>query len=153
MRARDIMDTHFHTLRADQTIAEAVKAFHEASTQQQKKVFGLMVTDERNRLVGMLSMYDILLFALPKHAGLWGEMESLPLEESFDELLERVKSIPVSDIMTADVVTIGPKTHVMVIADTMIKRHIRRLPVVDGQAIVGIVYISDLFNRLLGKFF
>jgi CBS domain-containing protein len=79
-------------------------------------------------------------------------MESLPLEESFDELLERVKSIPVSDIMTADVVTIGPEAHVMVIADTMIKRHIRRLLVLDGQAIAGIVYISELFNHLLGKF-
>jgi len=35
----------------------------------------------------------------------------------------------------------------------MIKRHIRRLPVVEGREIVGIVYISDLFNHLLKKFF
>jgi CBS domain-containing protein len=153
MRARDIMDTRFHTLRPDQSIAAAVKRFHDASTTEQKKIFGMMVTDERNRLVGMLSMYDILLFVRPKHAGLWGEMEDFPLAEAFDELLERVKSICVSDIMTADVVTIGPDTHVMVIADLMIKRHIRRLPVVDGKEIVGIVYISELFNHMLKKFF
>ncbi|MCU0604038.1 MAG: CBS domain-containing protein [Desulfobacterales bacterium] len=153
MRARDIMDTRFHTLRPDQSIAEAVKTFHAASTAEQKKIFGLMVTDERNRLVGMLSMYDILLFVKPKHAGLWGEMEDLPLADAFDELLERVKAIRVADIMTAEVVTIGPGAHVMVIADLMIKRHIRRLPVVEGQAIIGIVYISDVFNHLLKKFF
>lgn len=153
MRARDIMDTRFHTLRPDQSIAEAVKTFHAASTAEQKKIFGLMVTDERNRLVGMLSMYDILLFVKPKHAGLWGEMEDLPLADAFDELLERVKAIRVADIMTAEVVTIGPDAHVMVIADLMIKRHIRRLPVVEGQAIIGIVYISDVFNHLLKKFF
>jgi predicted transcriptional regulator len=153
MRARDIMDTRFHTLRPDQSIAEAVKTFHAASTAEQKKIFGLMVTDERNRLVGMLSMYDILLFVKPKHAGLWGEMEDLPLADAFDELLERVKAIRVADIMTAEVVTIGPDAHVMVIADLMIKRHIRRLPVVEGNAIVGIVYISDVFNHLLKKFF
>jgi CBS domain-containing protein len=153
MRARDIMDTRFHTLRPDQSIAEAVKTFHAASTAEQKKIFGLMVTDERNRLVGMLSMYDILLFVKPKHAGLWGEMEDLPLADAFDELLERVKAIRVADIMTAEVVTIGPDAHVMVIADLMIKRHIRRLPVVEGKAIVGIVYISDVFNHLLKKFF
>jgi CBS domain-containing protein len=153
MRARDIMDTRFHTLRPEQSIADAVKTFHDASTVEQKKIFGLMVTDERNRLVGMLSMYDILLFVRPKHAGLWGEMEDLPLTEAFDELLERVKTIRVADIMTADVVTIGPDTHVMVIADLMIKRHIRRLPVVAGKEIVGIVYISDVFNHLLKKFF
>ncbi len=140
MRARDIMDTRFHTLRPDQSIADAVKTFHAAGLAEQKKIFGLMVTDERNRLVGMLSMYDILLFVRPKHAGLWGEMEDLPLADAFDELLQRVK-------------TIGPDTHVMVITDLMIKRHVRRLPVVEGQEIVGIVYISDVFNQLLKKFF
>lgn len=153
MRARDIMDTRFHTLRPDQSIAEAVKTFHGASAAEQKKIFGLMVTDERSRLVGMLSMYDILLFVRPKHAGLWGEMEGLPLEEAFDELLDRVKTIRVADIMTTDVVTIGPNAHAIVIADVMIKRHVRRLPVVDGQEIVGIIYISDLFNHLLKRFF
>jgi CBS domain-containing protein len=153
MRARDIMNTRFHALRPSQSIAEAVKMFHTASVEEQKKIFGLIVTDEQNRLVGMLSMYDILLFVRPKHAGLWGEMEGLPQEGAFDELLERVKSIRVGDIMTTEVVTIGPDTHLMVIADLMIKRHIRRLPVVEGQEIVGIVYISDLFNHLLKKFF
>ena len=153
MRARDIMDTRFHTLRPDQSIADAVRTFHSASIVEQKKIFGLMVTDERNRLVGMLSMYDILLFVRPKHAGLWGEMEDLPLADAFDELLQRVKTIRVADIMTTDVVTIGPDTHVMVITDLMIKRHVRRLPVVEGLEIVGIVYISDVFNQLLKKLF
>jgi CBS domain-containing protein len=153
MRARDIMDTRFHTLRPAQSIAEAVKTFHAASAAERKKIFGLMVTDDRGRLVGMLSMYDILLFVRPKHAGLWGEMEDLPLAEAFDELLERVKTVRVSDIMTTDIVTIAPDTHAMVIVDLMIKRHIRRLPVVEGQEVVGIVYISDLFNHLLKKFF
>ncbi len=152
MRARDIMDTRFHTLRPEHSIAEAVKQFQTASVEEQKKIFGLMVIDERERLVGMLSMYDILLFIRPKHAALWGEIEDLPLEGVFDELVDRVKSIRVADIMTTDVVTIGPDTHVMVIADLMIKRHIRRLPVVDGQEVVGIVYVSDLFYHLLKKF-
>jgi CBS domain-containing protein len=153
MRARDIMDIRFHTLRPGQSITDAVKAFHTASTEEQKKIFGMMVIDEQDRLVGMLSMYDILLFVRPKHAGLWGEMEDLPLEGVFDELLERVKPVRVADIMTTDVVTIGPDTHVLVIADLMIKRHIRRLPVVDGTEVVGIVYISDLFYHLLKKLF
>jgi CBS domain-containing protein len=70
----------------------------------------------------------------------------------YDERLEKVKSIPVGDIMTPEVVTISPDTHLMVIADIMIKKHIRRLPVVDGKEVVGIVFVSDVFNRLLRKF-
>lgn len=124
MRARDIMDTRFHTLRPQQSVADAVKLFRTASEQEGKKIFGLMVTDAQERLVGMLSMYDILLFIRPKHAALWGEIEDLRREEMFDELLDRVKAIRVEDIMTAEVVTIGPDTHAMVIADLMISRHI-----------------------------
>jgi len=152
MIAHDIMQTKFHTLSPRDTIAEAVKHFLIASEDGQKKVFGLMVTDEDDHLVGMLSMYDILLFIQPKHVHIWGEMEDIDPSQLYDERLEKVKSILVGDIMTTEVVTITPDSHLMVIADIMIKKHIRRLPVVDDQEVVGIVYVSDVFHHLLEKF-
>ena len=152
MIAHDIMQTKFHTLSPRDTIAEAVKHFQIASEDGQKKVFGLMVTDEDDHLVGMLSMYDILLFVQPKHVHIWGEMEDIDPSQLYDERLEKVKSILVGDIMTTEVVTITPDSHLMVIADIMIKKHIRRLPVVDDQEVVGIVYVSDVFHHLLEKF-
>jgi len=33
----------------------------------------------------------------------------------------------------------------------MIKKHVRRIPVVENGKIHGIVYISDLFYQLLGR--
>jgi len=152
MIARDIMQTIFHTLSPDDTIAEAVKCFQSASASEKKKIFGLMVTDDSDHLVGMLSMYDILLFIQPKHIQIWGEMDDLDPSVLYDERLELVKSILVGDIMTAEVVTIAADTHLMVIADIMIKKHIRRLPVVDSQEVIGIVYVSDVFHHLLEKF-
>ncbi len=152
MIARDVMQTDFHTLSPEDTIAEAVKRFQTASEAEQKKVFGLMVTDENDHLVGILSMYDILIFIQPKHVHILGEMEDIDPSQLYDERLERVKSVLVGDIMTPDVVTIGPDTHLMVIADIMIKKHIRRLPVVDAQEVVGIVYVSDVFYYLLKQF-
>ena len=152
MIARDIMQTRFHTLAPGDTIAEAVKYFESAGESEKKKIFGLMVTDEKDHLVGMLSMYDILLFIQPKHAHIWGEMEDINPAELYDDRLDKVKSILVGDIMTPEVVTIPPDAHLMVIADIMIKKHIRRLPVVDGQEIVGIVFVSNVFHHLLKKF-
>ena len=152
MIARDIMQTRFHTLSPGDTIAEAVKHFQIAIEDEQKKVFGLMVTDEDDHLVGMLSMYDILLFIQPKHVHIWGEMEDIDPSQLYDEQFDKVKSILVGDIMTTEVVTITTESHLMVIADIMIKKHIRRLPVVDGPEIVGIVYVSDVFHHLLEKF-
>ena len=152
MIAREIMQTGFRTLSPRDTIAEAVQHFQSAIEDERKKVFGLMVTDDNDQLVGMLSMYDILLFIQPKHAHIWGEMEDIDPSQLYDERLEKVKSILVGDIMTTEVVTITPDTHLMVIADIMIKKHIRRLPVVDGREVVGIVFVSDVFHQLLKKF-
>ena len=152
MIARDIMQTYFHTLTPQVSIAEAVRTFRDASESEGKKVFGLMVTDENERLVGMLSMYDILILIQPKHAHIWREIEDIDPAGLFYESLERVKSILVGDIMTTEVVTIDPNTHILVVADIMIKKHIRRLPVIDDREVVGIVYVSDVFYHLLNKF-
>ena len=152
MLASDVMTTSFTTLKPDNTIAEAVKRFKEASRQQGKNVFGLMVTDDTDKLVGMLSMYDILLFVQPRHASVWQELTETDQAQAFGDLLGRVKSIQVGDLMTPDVLTIEPQTHLTAIVDIMIRRHVRRLPVVSEGQVVGIVYISDLFYHLLQRY-
>ena len=152
MLAIDVMQREFHTLQPDMSIAEAVRRFKSASQKENKKVFGMMVVDDDERLIGMLSMYDILLFVQPKHTSIWSEIEDIDFSEIYDDLLSRVKSIQVGDLMTTEVVTIAPQTHITAIMDIMIKKHIRRLPVISKQEVVGIVYISDVFYRMLNTF-
>jgi CBS domain-containing protein len=149
--ARDVMTTTFHTLLPNTPVVEAVKSFKRASEEEQKRVFGMMVTNDKGRLIGMLSMYDILLFMRPKHIHIWGMMEDIDVTGLLDNACERARSVQVGDIMTTEVVTITPETHVMMILDIMIKKHVRRIPVVENDSIHGIVYISDLFYQLLGK--
>ena len=152
MLARDIMDTRFHTLRPQETVAQAVRMFQTASREEGRKTFGLIVVDGADRLVGMLSMYDILLFIQPKHMKIWQEMEDLHPDRLFEDLLGKVKGIEVGDIMTTEVVTIGPDTHILGISDLMIDKHIRRLPVSEDGRIIGMVYISDVFYHMLTQF-
>jgi len=152
MFAKDLMDTHFHTLHPNQSIAEAISDFQMASDQEGRKIFGMMVTNAEDRLVGMLSMYDILNFVQPKHASILGEMEDLAVDDVYRHRLKSIRKITVNDIMTTEVVTIKPDTHLMTIAEMMIKKHIRRLPVVDGKTVVGIVYVSDAFYTLMHTF-
>lgn len=152
MFARDVMDTSFHCLKPDQTILEAVQFLREASEAEGKKIFGMMVTDDQDRLVGMLSMFDILLFVKPKHIEIFGEMDDISLEVLFAGSLEQVKKIRVEDIMTTELVTINADTHLIVIVDTMIRKHVRRLPVVDAGSVVGIVYRSQIFDTVMAQF-
>ena len=149
--AKDVMATKFHTLKPGISIAEAVMQFKKVGQEEQQKVFGMMVTDEDERLIGMLSMYDILLLIRPKHIQVWGMMEDVDVNGLVEVACQKAKSILVGDIMTPEFVTITPDTHLLVILDIMIKKHIRRIPVVEDDKIKGIVYISNLFYHLLDR--
>jgi CBS domain-containing protein len=149
--AKNVMSTQFHTLQPNTPIGEAVKMFKKASEEEGQKVFGMMVTDEAGRLIGMVSMYDILLFIRPKHAHIWGMMEDIDTEGLMEIACERAKPVLVGDIMTTELVTVTPDTHLMLILDIMIKKHIRRIPVLEEEKAVGIVYISNFFYYLLDK--
>lgn len=150
--ARDIMTSRYHTLTPETPVSDAVSLFKEASREEGRKIFGMMVLDDWGKLVGMLSMFDILLFTRPKHIHIWGMMEGLDIADIVDTACEKARSVQVGDIMSPEVITIGPETHKFLILDIMIKKHVRRLPVVEDGQILGIVYISDLFYDVLDRF-
>lgn len=152
IKAQDIMETEFHTLLPETTIGEAVQYFREVGSQEGRKIFGMMVTNEQQELVGMLSMYDILLCLSPKHVNIWGEMEDLEPVGLFDKALERARDIQVKEIMSTEVISVTPDTHVLMIIDIMLKKHVRRIPVLEKQKILGIVYIAPLFYKVLESF-
>ena len=150
--ARDIMSTRYQTLSPEIPVSEAVEAFKRASQAEGRKIFGMMVLDQQQQLVGMLSMFDILLFLRPKHIHIWGLMDDIDISGIIDTACDKAGSMLVGDIMTQEVVSIPPETHTFMILDIMIKKHVRRLPVVEDDRLLGIVYISDLFYNVLDRF-
>jgi len=133
------------------TVAEAVAMMQQASEESGRKVFGMLVVDDEKRLVGMLSVYDIFLLLRPKHTHIWGEMADLELDGLLKAACGRAQPVLVGDIMTTDLITITPDTHLLLIIDIMIKKHVRRLPVLDGGRLVGMVYLSRVFDYLLER--
>jgi CBS domain-containing protein len=51
------------------------------------------------------------------------------------------------DVMTTDVVTVGPDATVSEIAALLIQRRISAVPVLDGGKLIGIVSEGDLMRR------
>lgn len=151
LTARDVMVKTFHTLGPKLPIEDAAKLFKKAGESEQRRIFGMMVTDESGALIGMMSMYDILLFIRPKHVQVWGMMEDINVAGLMEDICSRAKSVLVEDIMTTDLVTVTPDTSIMFILDIMITKHIRRIPVLEDGKVEGVVYISDLFFRLIDE--
>lgn len=146
--AKDIMNREFHTLREEMSISEAVKMFQSAGAAEGRKMFGMMVADTSGRLAGMLSMYDILLFIRPKHVHIWGMMEDLDVSGMIASSCAQARNVRVADLMTTEAICVTPDTHLLLVLDIMIKKHVRRLPVIAGDQIQGIIYISDVFHHV-----
>jgi CBS domain-containing protein len=59
------------------------------------------------------------------------------------------KDTPVRDIMTGDVVTVGLGDDASACMRMVTERRIRHLPVVDGDAVLGVVSIGDLVKAVI----
>lgn len=55
----------------------------------------------------------------------------------------------VADIMTKNVITVSASEPVVDCLELMTKNHVRHLPVMDGDRLIGIVSIGDLVNWII----
>lgn len=127
-QVRDIMTPAPTCIDSQATILQIVRLVHA------KKFRHLLITDEQNELVGVVSDRDIVRCFGP------GEFPD-------DSVLEKMRA---ADVMSTDVVSVGPNTSVAVCIDEMLDHGINCLPVVVGRRPVGILTTADLL-RLLRK--
>lgn len=157
MNARDIMTRDVETVSPDDDVGEVLGRLAQAEFN------GFPVT-ESGLVVGILTQGDLVDLFQTSDRTLWIPigfppfLESLTyaIDVSWDELdlgidLARNAGRPVRDVMTADVVTVGPKADIdellAILADD--ERDINRLPVVDeANALLGIIAREDLLRAL-----
>ena len=56
---------------------------------------------------------------------------------------------PVAVIMTSPVVCVGPHDTIAECMSIMTEKHIRHLPVIEGERVIGVVSIGDLVKELI----
>ncbi len=149
MKARDIMEPLADFLSPDDTLKEAVYKMRVCRRDDHRAgVKGMVVLESSQRLVGILSLKDILRCIIPFY------MELMELGEfSWDGMLEektgKIGNRKVAEIMTRKVYTVPIDAPLMECADFIVKHNLQRLPVVDREAsVVGMLYIRDLYHAL-----
>jgi CBS domain-containing protein len=104
------------------------------------------------------SVYDALLLLAEKNIGALmvlqdGELVGIVSERDYARkvvLHEKVSvKTPVREIMTEEVISVGPQTTVKEAMALMTEKHIRHLPVIEGAKIVGMISIGDLVKSII----
>jgi CBS domain-containing protein len=148
LSVRDIAATEYVTIGPDAPVSKAAKLiFRGEARDTGYKPFGLMVVDDFSHLMGMISMEDILYHLRPPFMNY--ELENVPLwEGELEVYLDHFTDLRVEQVMSSPVITVRPQDDLMVVIDRMVKSKIRRLPVVEDEKIIGIVYLSDVFYHV-----
>ena len=128
-QVRDVMTPAPTCIDSQASILQIVRLVHA------KKFRHLLITDEQNELVGVVSDRDIVRCFGP------GEFPD-------DSVLEKMRA---ADIMSTDVVSVGPNASVAACIDEMLDHGINCLPVVVGRRPVGILTTADLLRLLREK--
>jgi CBS domain-containing protein len=114
------------------------------------KISGLPVMTPAGELVGMISEGDFLrrseLGTDPHLAGLMRFLESSGRQA---DTYVHTHGRKVAEVMTTRLRTVPPGAALADAVEIMLKHHVKRLPVVEGGRIVGIVSRSDLMRTLL----
>jgi CBS domain-containing protein len=120
--AREIMTGGVECARTDQTVTEA------ARTMRDLGVGALPICGDDDRLAGMITDRDIVLNCVA---------------EGMD-----TTEVRVADYAGGEVVTIGADDPVEEALRTMTRSGVRRLPVIDGHDLVGMISQADIARHL-----
>lgn len=144
------------TLSPDMMLEQAAERLVE------KGISGAPVVDDRGRLLGILSESDLLrrLRQIAEESlgkrYLADRVHSLDLlaflsereHAAVDEVYRKLRATKVQEAMTRRVETVKPTDSLETVAAVMIQHDVNRVPVVEGDRVVGIVTRADLARFL-----
>ncbi|MCA9720641.1 MAG: CBS domain-containing protein [Myxococcales bacterium] len=111
----------------------------------------LMVVDDENVFIGVLSEGDILRTALPNIDEILAEGGTV--RDAFEVFLRKgqeLASCPIAPVVIQDPIVVSPDEDVAAVTTILLQRHIGRLPVVEDGKLVGTVSRADICRAVVG---
>jgi CBS domain-containing protein len=144
MKAEDVMTRDVISIDPDATVLEAARLM------LQHRISGLPVINKDGKLVGVLSEGDFLRRRETKtehRRSRWLEFLMGPGRMAAE--YSHSHGSKVSEVMTADVQTVDDVTPLEDIVELMERHRIKRVPVMCGGEVVGIVTRSNLMRAMV----
>lgn len=141
MKVRDVMTTEVVSVKPETTVGEIARLLTE------RRIHGAPVIDDHGQLLGIVSESDLFLkekgvpFSLVKLPALFNQWVE---HNRLEEIYRNSQHYTAADIMTRQVRTIGPDVDLNEVAELMMREKIHRVPVVEGEKVVGILTRGDL---------
>ncbi|MEX2127363.1 MAG: CBS domain-containing protein [Xanthobacteraceae bacterium] len=143
MKAAEVMEADVVSVRPDTTVSDV------ARTLLARRISAVPVLDENAKLVGIVSEGDLIRrceAGTERHRSWW--LELLTTSETLATDYVKSHARYAGEIMTRPVVTAQEETTVAEIAKLFEHHNIKRVPIMRGSKVVGIVSRADLLRVL-----
>ena len=146
MNAADIMTTSVITVTADTNVRDI------AALLLSKRISAVPVIDENRKVLGIISEGDLMR----RIENDTGEQHSWWIENLFSashdaEHYLKTHGRRAAELMSTDLITITEETPLHEIAGLLETNHVKRVPVIRGDKLVGIVSRANLLQGLTAK--
>jgi CBS domain-containing protein len=144
MKAEDVMTRDVIAIAPDATVLQAARLM------LQHHISGLPVVDKSGKLVGVLSEGDFLRRRETRtehKRSRWLEFLMGPGRIAAE--YSHSHGSKVSEVMTTEVQTVADETPLEEIVELMERKRIKRVPVLCGEQLVGIVTRSNLMHAMV----
>lgn len=131
-----IMTTQLVVLNTTDSLEKAERLF------KKHRIRHIPVIESQNRIVGMLSLTDLLRISFAD-----GAYED---EEEVETVVYEMFSLP--QVMAKNIKTVNPETTIKEVAQLLAKEEFHALPIVEDGNLVGIVTTTDLIKYLLNQY-
>jgi CBS domain-containing protein len=145
MKVKDVMTRKVLSIEPTASVLQAIHSM------LQNRISGLPVVDAEGILVGVVTEGDFLRrteTATERHRPRWLEFLVGPGRLADEYVHTHARKI--ADVMTSDPYTVTEDTPLEDVVQLMEKHRIKRLPVVRGKLLVGIVSRANLLHALAG---
>jgi CBS domain-containing protein len=143
MKASDVMTPNVITVGVGASIGEA------ASILLDSHISGAPVVDDKGGLLGIVSEGDLMRrpeIGTERRHSWWLDLISSEKSSAMEYI--KSHSRKVVDVMTREVITANPDTPLGDVAALLERNRIKRVPIVDGGKIVGLVSRADILRAL-----
>jgi CBS domain-containing protein len=141
MLVKDIMTTGVKTVKADTPVKDV------AMVMCLQKISGLPVVDDDGKMIGIISEKDVLQKMFPD----MGEAMSMDAKPNFEDMernYNQALGLKTGELMTRVVSTVESDMPCLKAASLMWLKKIRRIPVTEGDKLVGIISIGDVHKAV-----
>lgn len=145
MVVREVMSTGVLTAKKTDTLRSVVIKM------LSRHCGAIPVVEDDGNLIGLVAVRDVMIPLYPKYGDYVHDnvhsRDFVEMEEGFPSVLKN----KVKDVMSMNPLTVSPDDPILEAASYMGLKHFRRIPVVEGGKLVGMVSIGDINRGLFFK--